>query len=421
MTLEVTAPARDDATPAAAPASTGRAPSAVQTSKPASPGFFALDLLDNRFPALHGMRVIAILSVIAYHVTWIFMAEQKIELDPEFFGQSLTVFFGMDLFFVLSGFLIGSILLRSLVTSGSQHIRRFYLRRVFRTFPSYYLVLTVLALAFPLTADQHKHLVWEYVYGTNFLSLARGQTIMFWGWSLALEEQFYLTVPLLFFLLQRLQDVRIRLAFLGALWIAPLIVRLCIFYGRAPWNDLDLYGAVYFRTHTRFDPLVAGIVLALVHQRWGKDLVVWLKEPFHRALLALPALGCLWLLLRPNMFGAENVQLVHIFAWGTVTSVMYLGLVPLALYGEGWIVRWLSVPLFRRMATLGYGVYLVHIPIIDHIMVPAARAAQARHWSMLLVWPACLVSTFLLSLAIAYGLHVLVEKPSLRVRERLAA
>jgi peptidoglycan/LPS O-acetylase OafA/YrhL len=419
MTLEVTAPARDDATPAAAPASTGRAPSAVQTSKPASPGFFALDLLDNRFPALHGMRVIAILSVIAYHVTWIFMAEQKIELDPEFFGQSLTVFFGMDLFFVLSGFLIGSILLRSLVTSGSQHIRRFYLRRVFRTFPSYYLVLTVLALAFPLTADQHKHLVWEYVYGTNFLSLARGQTIMFWGWSLALEEQFYLTVPLLFFLLQRLQDVRIRLAFLGALWIAPLIVRLCIFYGRAPWNDLDLYGAVYFRTHTRFDPLVAGIVLALVHQRWGKDLVVWLKEPFHRALLA--ALGCLWLLLRPNMFGAENVQLVHIFAWGTVTSVMYLGLVPLALYGEGWIVRWLSVPLFRRMATLGYGVYLVHIPIIDHIMLPAARAAQARHWSMLLVWPACLVSTFLLSLAIAYGLHVLVEKPSLRVRERLAA
>jgi peptidoglycan/LPS O-acetylase OafA/YrhL len=306
------------------------------------------------------------------------------------------------------------------VTSGSQHIRRFYLRRVFRTFPSYYLVLTVLALAFPLTADQHKHLVWEYVYGTNFLSLARGQTIMFWGWSLALEEQFYLTVPLLFFLLQRLQDVRIRLAFLGALWITPLIVRLCIFYGRAPWNDLDLYGAVYFRTHTRFDPLVAGIILALVHQRWGKDLTVWLKEPFHRALLALPALGCLWLLVRPNMFGAEDVQLVHIFAWGTVTSVMYLGLVPLALYGEGWIVRWLSVPLFRRMATLGYGVYLVHIPIIDHIMVPAARAAQARHWSMVLVWPACLVSTFLLSLVIAYGLHVLVEKPSLRVRERLA-
>ena len=111
------------------------------------PGFFALDLLDNRFPALHGMRVIAILSVIAYHVTWIFMAEQGIFLDPGFFTQSLAIFFGMDLFFLLSGFLIGSILLRSIATTGAQHIKRFYLRRIFRTFPSYYLVLTVLVLA----------------------------------------------------------------------------------------------------------------------------------------------------------------------------------------------------------------------------------------------------------------------------------
>jgi peptidoglycan/LPS O-acetylase OafA/YrhL len=54
-------------------------------------------------------------------------------------------------------------------------------------------------------------------------------------------------------------------------------------------------------------------------------------------------------------------------------------------------------------------------------MVPAGRAAQARHWSMLLVWPAALTTTFLLSLAVAYVLHVLVEKPSLRIRDRFAA
>ena len=59
-------------------------------------------------------------------------------------------------------------------------------------------MLTVLAVAFPLTAHQRHHLPIEYVYGTNFLPLERGQTVMFWGWSLGLEEQFYLTVPLLF-------------------------------------------------------------------------------------------------------------------------------------------------------------------------------------------------------------------------------
>ena len=391
------------------------------TEKPGlRPGFWGLDLLDNRFPALHGMRVIAIITVVAYHVTWIFAGEQGITLDPFFFGQSLTVFFGMDLFFLLSGFLIGSILLRSLVTTGTQHIGRFYIRRVFRTFPSYYLVLTLLALSFPMTAAQKHHLPWEYLYGTNFMPLMRGQVIMFWGWSLGLEEQFYLIVPVLFFALQWLKTDKARLGMLTLLWATALVVRLVIYFRHRPWGDAELYGAVYFRTHTRFDPLVAGIILALVHQRWGKAIAAWLKDPFHRAIVALPSLGCLWVLLRPTMFGVDNLQFVHLFAWGSVTSIMYLGIVPLALYTDGAVCRWLSSHLFRRMATLGYGVYLVHIPIIDHIMVPAAKAAQDRHWSMLLVWPAALTATMMLSLAIGYALHVLVEKPSLKLRERFS-
>jgi peptidoglycan/LPS O-acetylase OafA/YrhL len=382
--------------------------------------FFALDLLDNRFPALHGLRVIAIVSVVAYHVTWIFMGEQKIQLDPTFFAQTLTVFFGMDLFFVLSGFLIGSILLRS-SQLGAQVLRRFYLRRVFRTFPSYYLVLTFLAVAFPLTAHQRHHLPIEYIYGTNFLPLERGQTVMFWGWSLGLEEQFYLAVPLLFILLRKLRDDRARIAVLAAMMTSALVIRMVIYLRYRHWKDVVLYGALYFRTHTRFDPLIAGILLAVVHKAYGKEIARWLQTPFHRALLALPALACLWLLLFPAMFGLDNMQFVHVFAWGTVTSLMYLACVPMALYGDGMVCRWLSSPLFRRMATIGYGVYLVHIPVIDHIMVPAARAAQGRHWSMLLVWPTAVVATMMVSLAIAYGLHILVEKPSLRLRDRVAS
>jgi peptidoglycan/LPS O-acetylase OafA/YrhL len=403
---------RPKADPAAPPP-----PAAV---RPNAGGFFDLDLLDNRYPALHGMRVIAILTVVAYHVTWIFMGEQGIELDPLFFAQSLTVFFGMDLFFVLSGFLIGSILLRSMAKSGTQDIGRFYVRRIFRTFPSYYLVLAILAVAFPLTVAQRHHLGWEVLYATNFLPLNRGQTVMFWGWSLGLEEQFYLTVPLLFFALQRLSTVRARLALLFAMMATALALRLIIYFRYRPWSDGDLYGALYFRTHTRFDPLVAGIILAVVNQRWGKELAKWLEDPLHRAVVALPSLGLLWVLLRPSMFGIENIQFVHLFAWGTLTSVMYFGLVPLALYTNGAVCRWLSRHTFRRMATLGYGVYLVHIPIIDHVMVPIAKVAQDRHVSMLLVWPAALASTFVLAHVAGYVLHVLVEKPCLRLRERFA-
>jgi peptidoglycan/LPS O-acetylase OafA/YrhL len=383
--------------------------------------FLELEPLDNRYPFLHGLRVLAILSVIQFHVTWIFAGEQGIRIDQDFVASSLTVFFGMDLFFILSGFLIGSILLRSLETSGTQNLRRFYIRRISRTFPSYYLVLTYLALTTALTASQKAHLFYEYIYATNFLSLLRVDIVMFWGWSLALEEQFYLTVPLLFFFLYRVKSDRARLAFLVAIWLSALVIRVIVYVHRAPWTDLQLYEALYFRPHTRFDTLIAGIILAFVHARYGTAITAWLKAPFHRALLAVPSLGCLWILLKPALFGAEHVQIVHVFAWGTITSVMYFAWLILLLHGDGWIHRALSFSIFRRIATLGYGVYLTHIPILDNVAVPVARALQARHVPMLVIWPLSLVGLSVASLGLAYVLHVLVEKPSLWIRQRLAA
>jgi peptidoglycan/LPS O-acetylase OafA/YrhL len=366
------------------------------------------------------MRVLAIVSVVQFHVTWIYAGEQRIVLDPNWIGSSLAVFFGMDLFFMLSGFLIGSILLRSLETSGTQRIRRFYIRRVFRTFPSYYVVLTFLVLTTALTAAQHKHLIAEYLYATNFMPLGRQDIIMFWGWSLALEEQFYLTVPILFFLLHRLRSDRLRMALLIAMWSAGLVVRIVIYMKHRPWTDLGLYDALYFRTHTRFDTLIAGIILAFVQQRWGTAIGEWLKRPFHRALVALPSLACFWLLMSPTMFGQQNLQLVHVFAWGSVTTLMYFGWVLLLLHGDGWIHRALSAPFFRRAATLGYGVYLVHIPLIDHALVPIAHEMQKRQVSMLLVWPASLAAVMIASLTLGYVMHVLIEKPSLAFRDRIA-
>lgn len=382
--------------------------------------FLSLELLDNRYPTLHGLRVLAIVSVIQYHVTWIFSGEQRIALDQDFTDRSLSIFFGMDLFFILSGFLIGSILLRSLELHGTQNLRRFYLRRIFRTFPSYYLVLTVLAVLTPLTAMQRAHLPFEYLYLTNFMSLARPQIIMFWGWSLGLEEQFYLTVPLLFFVLHRLRSDRARVVLLAAFWGLGLVSRLFVYYRYGPWTDFALYDALYFRTYARFDTLVMGILLAFVELRYGDRVGKWLAQPFHRGLLALCAVTCLWLLLRPAMFGREHVQMVHVFAWGTITGAMYFCVLLLLLHGDGPLHRFLGAATFRRLATVGYGVYLVHIPLIDHVLVPVAHQLEDRQVSMGLVWPAALVVVTALSFAIGYALHVLVEKPFLRVRDRLA-
>jgi peptidoglycan/LPS O-acetylase OafA/YrhL len=383
--------------------------------------FFALDLLDNRHPSLHGLRVLAIVSVLQFHVTAIYTQESGIRMDRRWADSSMTIFFGMDLFFFLSGFLIGAILLRSIEVSKKQNVRRFYLRRVFRTFPLYYVVLTVLTLTMTLSPAQHHNLVYEYLYGTNYTSLRRHDVVMFWGWSLALEEQFYLTVPLFLFVLSRLRSDRSRAVLLFLVWLSALVIRLWYYHAHRPFTDLALYDQIYFRTKTRFDPLVAGIFLAFLQHRWREPIGRWLTRPRNRAMVALPTMACLWLLLDPIIAGEKNQQMVHLFLWGTVTSLFYVGTLLLLLHGHGWLPRFLSLPIFRYIATLGYGVYLVHIPVADHILVPIAKGLYAEHMPMLYVWPASVFALVTLSLAIAYVLHLLVEKPSLWVRDKLAA
>jgi peptidoglycan/LPS O-acetylase OafA/YrhL len=391
------------------------------------PGWLGLELLDNRYPCLHGMRVVAIISVVQYHVTTILTLEERLPLDRSWATTSMSIFFGMDLFFVLSGFLIGSILLHSIETSGTTQLRRFYLRRVFRTFPSYYVVLTGLVLYAlvqgTLTALHRENLPFEYAYLTNYRRIGRDTLMMLWAWSLALEEQFYLAVPFLFFMLQRVRRDALRLGLLGTFWASALVIRLTIFLRGHDWRYADLYDAVYFKTHTRFDTLVAGIVLAYVQRRYGASIARWLQNPGARAALAMPSLACLWILMQPWIFGEEHMLLVRVFSWGTITSVMYFGWTLLLLNDSGgWVQRALSLSVFRRFATLGYGVYLVHIPVCDALVRPLARTlTRTQGWPISAVWFLAVGLLIGASLAVSYLLHVLVEKPSLRIRERLAA
>jgi peptidoglycan/LPS O-acetylase OafA/YrhL len=384
--------------------------------------FFDVELLDNRYPSLHGLRVLAIVSVVQYHVTIFLSHTQGISIDPTLVEAAKTVFFGMDLFFVLSGFLIGTILLRSVDSQGSQGAWRFYLRRIFRTFPPYYLVLTLLAVVAPMNATQ-RHTLWmEYAYLSNYARPLVPDTLMMpWGWSLALEEQFYLGVPLLVFVLYKLRGDKTRLAALGVLWAFPLCARLVAHFRHPEWSDTDLAAALYCRTHTRLDTLVAGIVIAYLQNRWHEPIRDALQRPSVRAALALPSLFCLWILVNVKSFGDEALPLLRVFSWGTLTSIMYFGWLLLLLNGgDGWVRRALSLAIFRRMATLGYGVYLLHIPIWGIFgPVLCALAIRAR-WPGWLVWPLGIALLMAASLIGAYVMHVLVEKPFLRLRDRLA-
>ncbi|CAN5206324.1 acyltransferase [soil metagenome] len=380
---------------------------------------FGLELLDDRYPVLHGLRVFGIVSVLQFHVTYLFDIG-RLPVTPWGAATSYKVFFGMDLFFVLSGFLIGSILFHSVEKLGTLDVKRFYLRRVLRTFPPYYVVLTVLALTQHLSAGQRHNLVWEYAFLTNFRNLDPQSVVMPWGWSLGLEEQFYLTVPLFFWLLLRLHKPAARVAFLAVVFASGAGVRFAIWASRVAWSETDLRNGLYFSTHGRYDTLVAGILIALVHRQYGARMTTLLAHPRVRGFFLVGILCCLWFLMDPLLFGLRGVQPMHLFAWGTVTGIMYFLLVMLLLHGPRTVIgAVLSQPIFRRIATLGYGVYLAHVPICVHVAFPVARWASAKGTPMVVLWPLTVLGLFGLSLIAAYILHLLVERPMLRLRDRL--
>jgi peptidoglycan/LPS O-acetylase OafA/YrhL len=384
--------------------------------KPA--GFFSLSLLNNRYPALHGMRVLAVLLVLQVHVS-VALSDAGLFRGP-LARRSMSLFFGMDLFFIMSGFLIGTILLHAAADHpGGPGLWRFWARRAFRTFPLYYVVLTALALLFPLNAFQRDNLPYEYAYLTNYRMVDAARSVMRWGWSLAVEEHFYLLAPALLALLSVLRSHRARLALLLGLWALGPAVRLTIYeQGPHPWLWLNLFHKLYVPTHTRFDILIAGVLVAYLHHHFGPRVSALLERPPWR--LGFFLLGAVSLAFLCALPGFEDDGLSAVFAWGTLTSLLYAPWMLLALHTRGAVVRFLSRPLFLRAATLCYGIYLVHIPIMERVLTPLALELHERFGlDTFALWALSMVLLFCGSAALAYLLHLLVEKPALRLRDRL--
>ncbi len=387
---------------------------------------FSLSLLANHFPELHGVRVLAIVCVLQWHVTSIMLLNGLIRTESarRFALRSLTMFFGMDLFFVLSGFLIGSMLMHATKvghTSGLRGIGRFYARRAFRTFPLYYVVLLFLAAVLPFTAIKRANLPFELVYLTNYRSYVAEETVtMLWGWSLCVEEHFYLAVPLLVGGLHLIRGHRGRLMLLSLLWLSGLLVRIALFRAHAPWTESDHFQQFYLKTHSRYDTLIAGVILAYVHFHLREPLQAWLSRKGPRALLVTIALACFFLLLFPHeIAGPRHFLFYRVFCFGTFTSILYLTALPLLFYGDGPVKRFLSHRGFLRLATLGYGTYLVHIPVFEYLVMPFLRLFNVLQWPFFATWTFGLIAMWALSLALSYALHILIEKPALALRDRL--
>jgi peptidoglycan/LPS O-acetylase OafA/YrhL len=304
---------------------------------------------DKHIPALDGLRGLAILLVLLFHFT------------PETAGHTLVGasmrwvsrlgWCGVDLFFVLSGFLITGILFDA---KGSAHyFRNFYMRRVLRIFPLYYGVLFVVFVIIPiwrpmnsaqdhrLVANQH----WLWLYAANIPQavsdgwpLESSWVRLNHFWSLAIEEHFYLVWPAIVFLFERKTLMRICTSVI----VSALVMRSVAYF---LWNDT----AAYVLTPFRMDELAMGALVALAAR--GPEGISGMVRPARwiAGILGV-SLGVIWV---------ANEEDVNYTVLLTTLAAFFGAILVVAVGGRmGSMV--FSNRVLRFFGKYSYGIYVFH-------------------------------------------------------------
>lgn len=295
------------------------------------------------YPALDGLRGLAILLVVVYHNFGF--------INVFFFG-----WLGVDLFFVLSGFLITDILLKTRGTTG--FLKNFYTRRILRIFPLYYLSLLLFLYIIPaFVADfdvkyYQDHQVWLYTYLQNWIYTFQnpGQTnTLNHLWSLAVEEQFYLLWPLAVLLLKNPKHL---LILISLALVAVLGLRLWAWMTQVA--DLAYFNLFTF---TRVDGICIGCMIALL-QRINPGLL----KKYNTAIVLFFAVMNFAFFFVNRRYG---FAFPYLALAGYTTFAMIFGLlVNEAVTGKSRLVHTIfNIPLLKFFGRISYGFYMFHWPV----------------------------------------------------------
>lgn len=347
------------------------------------------------------MRAAAVLAVVLYHLT-VFGELPESILPYTYFG-----WMGVDLFFVLSGFLIGQQLFRSYLHGGKPSITGFYLRRAYRILPAY---LAVLALYFLVPAwRDYPNLapLWKFLTFTMNFGFSFKQRAFSHAWSLCVEEHFYLVLPLLTAWFMRKPSLRKTISAMLLITLFGILLRG---YLITHFPD-DLWPRIYYPTYTRLDGLLAGVTLALIstfRPAWWK---VWMQRGHTLFLSGVACLGCVLWMLRDHNLGDDTGSAKWAVIVGFPLLSVGLGLITASSVSKNGLLARYKVPGAQTLATLAFALYLTHKAVAHLVMVrlPQFTTAQGPA-SWLLYAAACLSAAFLL--------HVTVERPFLRLRDR---
>lgn len=403
-------------------------------------------------PFLDGLRALSVLNVIIFHTLaglgvihgYVFVF-QVLDGTPWWFRWAWQGPLAVDVFFVLSGFLIGSMLLRELGDRGNIDLPRFYLRRFLRLTPVYWLTIFTARL---LVRDPEGNIQYSfeqalpiYLYVQNFLPSK--QSFVGWTWSLAVEEQFYLVMPMLLLLVYRRLSSKWLL--FATLFAVSLLVRATVLHNNdyfvafleqpnqrtdaSPLLVDSWFDTLYDNLYTHFGPLLAGFTVAHLQTRHSARLTEFFARRVAPALglvgaFAIIALAysiiipdarqdysqlgnALILVCSHDVFGAAIAYLVLCFSYS---------------YGPSQLLnRALSWGRWYPIAQLSYSMYLVHMIVIVALMfilkAPLTELIAQGQFNALHVIGLASVAT-VISALVALVLFFVVERPIMNLRPR---
>lgn len=360
-------------------------------------------------PALDGVRGLAILLVMAHNFN-------LLESPDSYSGKVTNLFLdwgwvGVQLFFVLSGFLITNILL-STKNSGN-YFRSFFGRRSVRIFPLYFVTLAVGLLIVPMLTgsalEGSEHQIWLWTYLSNWAA-PLGREVSFYPhmWSLAVEEQFYLVWPFAVYFMSRKGLLRLCLG----LTAVALLTRIGI---RAFDGSPE---AAYQFTICRIDAIALGAIAAIALRT--PRLTNFLRFYSRQLRLTLFVATIATVVLTR---GAPRVGvLTQTFGYSLFAIIAALFVLDLVLTTrEDWLTRLLCHPVLRRAGTYSYGAYVIHKPAHHLVGLPVLEQLGATGSASPVLAMAYFVGLSMLVFALAFLTFHLIEKHFLALKRHFAA